>query len=71
MGLCTDTSQGPVVHMVGSPYWMPPEMIKKDPHGLPVDVWSFGICIVEMITGNPPNHKSSFAVTSKLLLINF
>jgi serine/threonine protein kinase len=58
-GLCSDISQGQVVHMVGSPLWMAPEMIRKKPHGLPVDIWSFGICIIEMATGNPPNHKSS------------
>jgi serine/threonine protein kinase len=25
-GLCSDISQGEVVHMVGSPFWMPPEV---------------------------------------------
>eukprot|EP01125_Pyxidicula_operculata_P001092 TRINITY_DN1099_c0_g1_i1.p1 TRINITY_DN1099_c0_g1~~TRINITY_DN1099_c0_g1_i1.p1 ORF type:complete len:388 (+),score=55.93 TRINITY_DN1099_c0_g1_i1:40-1203(+) len=58
-GLCSDMSQGPVTHMVGSPLWMPPEMIKKQPHSLPVDVWSFGICMVECANGSPPNKKSS------------
>merc|ERR1711959_42771 len=41
-GLCRDLRDGPQTHMVGSPYWMPPEMIKKQPHGLPVDIWSTG-----------------------------
>jgi len=58
-GLCTDASQGEVVHMVGSPFWMPPEMIKREAHGLPVDIWSFGICCMEMANGHPPNRKSS------------
>jgi len=58
-GLCSDISQGEVVHMVGSPFWMPPEMIKRQLHGLPVDVWSFGICVMEMANGHPPNRKSS------------
>eukprot|EP01126_Amoeba_proteus_P036018 TRINITY_DN364_c0_g1_i9.p1 TRINITY_DN364_c0_g1~~TRINITY_DN364_c0_g1_i9.p1 ORF type:complete len:323 (-),score=50.45 TRINITY_DN364_c0_g1_i9:321-1289(-) len=58
-GLCSDISQGEVVHMVGSPFWMPPEMIKKQPHGLPVDIWSFGICCMEMANGHPPHRKSS------------
>lgn len=60
-GLCSDISQGEVVHMVGSPFWMPPEMIKRQPHGLPVDVWSFGICCMEMANGHVPNRKSSIA----------
>jgi len=58
-GLCSDISQGKVVHMVGSPFWMPPEMILRQPHGLPVDVWSFGVCLMEMANGHPPNRKSS------------
>lgn len=28
-GLCRDMADGPQIHMVGSPYWMPPEMIRK------------------------------------------
>jgi len=59
-GLCSDISQGEVVHMVGSPFWMPPEMIQRKPHGLMVDIWSFGICLMEMANGHPPNRKSSF-----------
>lgn len=35
-GLCCDVSKGEKVHMVGSPFWMPPEMILCQPHGLPV-----------------------------------
>jgi len=58
-GLCSDTSQGEVVHMVGSPFWMPPEMILRQPHGLPVDVWSFAICLLELANGHPPHRKSS------------
>jgi len=58
-GLCSDISQGEVVHMVGSPFWMPPEMIQKQSHGLPVDIWSFGICLIEIANSQPPNSKSS------------
>jgi serine/threonine protein kinase len=60
-GLCSDISQGEVVHMVGSPFWMPPEMIKRQPHGLSTDVWSFGICCMEMANGHVPSRKSSIA----------
>jgi len=59
-GLCSDISQGEVVHMVGSPFWMPPEMILRKPHGLMVDIWSFGICLMEMANGHPPNRKATF-----------
>lgn len=32
-GLCTDISNGPKVHLLGSPFWIPPEMIAQEPHG--------------------------------------
>ena len=34
--------------MVGSPFWIPPEMIRKERHGIEVDLWSLGICILEV-----------------------
>jgi serine/threonine protein kinase len=29
--------------MLGSPYWMPPEMVLYEPHCEPADIWSFAI----------------------------
>mmetsp|Transcript_12630 Transcript_12630/g.14054 ORF Transcript_12630/g.14054 Transcript_12630/m.14054 type:complete len:472 (-) Transcript_12630:290-1705(-) len=58
-GLCSDISQGEVVHMVGSPFWMAPEMIRREPHGLKADIWSFGICMMELANGAPPCKSSS------------
>merc|ERR1712100_446053 len=34
--------------MAGSPYWMPPEMVWRRKHGPPIDIWSLGICILEL-----------------------
>eukprot|EP01130_Rhizamoeba_saxonica_P012810 TRINITY_DN5444_c0_g1_i1.p1 TRINITY_DN5444_c0_g1~~TRINITY_DN5444_c0_g1_i1.p1 ORF type:complete len:127 (-),score=30.13 TRINITY_DN5444_c0_g1_i1:51-431(-) len=45
--------------MVGSPFWMAPEMIKKVPHGMPVDIWSYGICLLELANGHPPHRRAS------------
>lgn len=48
--------------MVGSPWWMSPEMIRGEPHGLETDIWSFGILLLEMINGQPPYRWICFAI---------
>jgi len=59
-GLCVDLSAGPRTEMVGSPFWMAPEMIARQPHSTPVDIWSFAISLLELANKNPPHRNSSF-----------
>jgi serine/threonine protein kinase len=50
--------------VIGSPYWMAPEVLKKTGYAEPADVWSLGCCVIEMLTSHPPwsEHGKDVAV---------
>jgi len=43
--------------MIGSPYWMAPEILKQMKYDPKVDIWSLGITAYELITSRPPHSE--------------
>ncbi|KAI9889901.1 MAG: hypothetical protein M1814_004623, partial [Vezdaea aestivalis] len=44
-------------NVVGTPYWMAPEIIELSGATTASDIWSLGCTVIELLDGKPPFHK--------------
>lgn len=52
----------------GTAEYMPPEMIKKNGHGLEIDIWCLGILLHEMLLGYTPFRSTDRNTLYKLII---
>ena len=56
--------------MVGTAWFLAPEVIKRSRYDFKVDIWSLGISVIEMLTGDLPYGNESEQKTLSLILAN-
>jgi serine/threonine protein kinase len=52
----------------GTPVYMAPEIIERQPYSFPVDWWALGVIMFEMMTGDPPFIETNMKRLFKLVL---
>eukprot|EP01130_Rhizamoeba_saxonica_P017429 TRINITY_DN8444_c0_g1_i1.p1 TRINITY_DN8444_c0_g1~~TRINITY_DN8444_c0_g1_i1.p1 ORF type:complete len:1244 (-),score=248.17 TRINITY_DN8444_c0_g1_i1:64-3795(-) len=57
LGLCATLEDGPREKLLGSPFWIPPEMIHRQPHSYKSDIWSLGVLVLELLLQHPPYYR--------------
>ncbi|KAA8906102.1 hypothetical protein FN846DRAFT_1021580 [Sphaerosporella brunnea] len=56
-GVATRTSGLSDASVVGTPYWMAPEVIELAGASTASDIWSVGCTVIELLEGKPPYYK--------------
>jgi serine/threonine protein kinase len=68
-GFCTELTQNNarVKSIVGTSYWMAPEIISRNSYDKPVDMWALGIVAIETAEGFPPMWGLEWSELEKVM----
>ncbi len=48
--------------LIGSPYWIAPEVLNNTGQDKTIDIWSFGCTLIELLTSHPPYYKEKMSI---------
>eukprot|EP01038_Epipyxis_sp_PR26KG_P005854 gene5854-8077_t len=58
-GLVAQSAESNLVDFVGTPAYMAPEVVMKQPYGKAVDVWAIGVILYILLSGSPPFSENT------------
>lgn len=69
-GAQLNKEQAKRLSVVGTTYWMAPEVIKAEAYGVKVDIWSTGMMAIEMYEGQPPYMDEPSTMRALFLIVS-